>query len=72
MDNEDQFIEEIGESYLGAKLKARSEARGRIEGKSESMAEGLLYILSERGLPMTEDQRQRILSCRDLPLLDTW
>ncbi|HWO25987.1 MAG TPA: hypothetical protein VNO30_44975, partial [Kofleriaceae bacterium] len=41
-------------------------------GKAEGEAAGLLKILARRGLEMTDGERARILSTRDLSLLDRW
>ncbi len=68
MQNEDRLFESFGHGYLGTKLKAKSEAKGRAEGQ----AKALLMILSERALPISEEQRQRIQSCQDIPTLDIW
>jgi len=38
---------------------------GVLEGKAAGKAEAVLQLLEERGLAMTTEQRQRILSCRD-------
>jgi hypothetical protein len=46
--------------------------QGRAEGQAEGRAEALLRILAARGLEIAADARERILSCRDLSLLDTW
>jgi len=47
---------------------AEAEAKGKAEGK----AEDILKILAKRGISMAEAQRQRILDCADLAMLDRW
>jgi hypothetical protein len=47
-------------------------AEGEAKGKAEGKAEALLRILAQRGLPVSEDQRRRILACTDLAALDGW
>ncbi len=47
-------------------------SKGRDEGKAESKAEDLLKILARRGIAVADEQRARILACRDLPTLDRW
>lgn len=49
-----------------------SERKAFAEGKAEGEAAGLLKILARRGLEMTDGERARILSTRDLSLLDRW
>jgi hypothetical protein len=38
----------------------------------QGKAEALLTVLAARGLEVPDEARQRILSCTDLSLLDTW
>jgi hypothetical protein len=45
---------------------------GREEGRAQATAESLVRILTARRLPLTEDQKTRILSCRDMPTLERW
>ncbi|GGV90372.1 hypothetical protein GCM10015535_46320 [Streptomyces gelaticus] len=49
---------------------------GREEGREEGTAEGqariVLRILDRRGVPVDDTVRERIGSCRDSELLDTW
>ncbi len=47
-------------------------ARGRDEGLAKGRAEDVLRILAARGVQVGDEARQRILSCRDLALLDQW
>ncbi len=44
----------------------------RDEGKAEGKAEAVLSVLEARGMAVSEDDRTRILSCRDLPTLESW
>ena len=47
--------------------------RGSFEkGRAESRAADVLDVLDARGLSVTNEQRERILSCSDLELLKTW
>jgi predicted transposase YdaD len=54
----------------------RTYERGREEGKTEGKAEGkteaLLRILTRRGLTLTPEQRDRIVQCTELPVLECW
>ncbi len=47
-------------------------ADGETKGKAEGKAESLLLLLEVRILPVTEEQRRRILSCQDVRRLDAW
>ena len=50
--------------------KTEGTAEGRAEGKAEGKAEGLLRVLAGRGLSITAEQRDYILTCRDRVTLD--
>jgi hypothetical protein len=50
----------------------RSFERGEAQGKAEGKAESILTFLEARGLPITEQQRERILTCSEPDLLDRW
>ncbi|CAL9492972.1 hypothetical protein SUDANB60_03267 [Streptomyces sp. enrichment culture] len=54
------------EKYLEG--KAEGEARGKAEGE----ARGILRVLEVRGLPLSDDVRQRITACTDLDRLNEW
>lgn len=51
-----------------SKLLAEREAKGRVEGKAET----LLELIEVRGLPITENQRRQIESCNDPARLTAW
>jgi hypothetical protein len=55
-----------------AEGRAEGKAEGRAEGKAESKREDLLLILSERGLPLTSDERAGIEKCEDVEQLALW
>ncbi|MFI0820616.1 hypothetical protein ACH4TX_31410 [Streptomyces sp. NPDC021098] len=46
--------------------------RAFAEVRAEKATEDVLRVLSIRGLEVTSEARERIRSCRDLDLLDTW
>ncbi len=46
--------------------------KGRQEGLARGRAEGVLRILAARRVHVGDEARQRILSCRDMALLDQW
>ena len=47
-------------------------AEGRTQGQLIAKAEAVMSVLAARGFQPTEEQRQRILACRDLETLDRW
>lgn len=52
----------------GEQLMDRGERRGHIQARAESV----LMLLTERGIPVDEQSRQRILECKDLSILNQW
>jgi hypothetical protein len=55
-----------------AEARAEGLAEGRAEGRAEGQAESVLRILERRGLSLSSEERDRILSCRDIAALDVW
>ncbi|KFG10201.1 hypothetical protein, partial [Streptomyces scabiei] len=43
-----------------------------LEGEAKGEAKGVLRVLEVRGVPVTEDVRERIASCTDLTLVSAW
>ena len=68
------------QSEFARKHDALGRARGRTEGRAQRRAEGLaearaeavIAVLEARGLPVGDEQRARILGCRDAELLGQW
>jgi len=59
----------IPEGYVFQSDVARlNQARGKAEGK----AEDVLRVLAARNVAVTDEQRDRILACRDLEQLERW
>jgi len=60
--------------YGAARAESRAEgkAEGKAEGRAEGKAEGVLRVLDARSLALADEQRARILACRDLEQLDRW
>ncbi|NJL29946.1 MAG: hypothetical protein HC897_19650 [Thermoanaerobaculia bacterium] len=56
----------------GSKVFVEEREAGRAEGKAQGKAEGLLMILEARGIPVTAQQRKRILGTTKPALLDRW
>ncbi|MGP4109506.1 hypothetical protein ACTWP5_01140 [Streptomyces sp. 4N509B] len=47
-------------------------AEGLAQGKAQGKAQDLLEVMTVRGFQVSDDDRQRILACTDLPTLDRW
>lgn len=45
---------------------------GRTEGRAEGRAEDVLTVLQVRGVPVSDAERDRIVTCTDLNRLDGW
>ncbi|MFJ9666397.1 hypothetical protein ACIRPP_17555 [Streptomyces sp. NPDC101219] len=43
-----------------------------LEGKAEGEARGILRVLEVRGIPVSDEVRQRITDCTDLDVLGDW
>jgi hypothetical protein len=46
--------------------------QGRAEGRVEGEARAVLGVLEARGIPVSEEARERIMTCTDVEQLDTW
>lgn len=66
--------EVLAEGKIEGKIEGMTEgeAIGRAEGETQGKASALLLVLDTRGLPVSEAQRERILTCRDSATLDRW
>ncbi len=67
---EQTIMTELRQRWEREKSELRTAARA--EGKAEGKAEGILTMLRARGLPVSESVRTRVLSCKDLSMLDRW
>lgn len=56
----------VGDARLAGQEEGREE--GRVAGKAEQ----LLRLMERRGFSLTEETRQRVTTCTDMPLLDLW
>ncbi|URM99700.1 hypothetical protein LUW76_38265 [Actinomadura madurae] len=54
------------------KFKSEPFLRHRAEGKAEGEAEMVLVVLEARGIPVSEQERERIMSCTDVRQLAAW
>jgi hypothetical protein len=60
----------VGDARLAGQEEGRQE--GRQEGRAAGKAEQLLRLMERRGFSLTEETRQRVTTCTDMPLLDLW
>jgi hypothetical protein len=65
------LLQRQGYENLDAVLAAGRE-EGRDEGKVLGAAESVLTLLESRGVAVGDEERRRILACRDLELLRRW
>lgn len=70
-----QYRSEFAKSYFSQGVEQGRE-QGREQGKAEGTAVGeamaVLAVLDARGFCVPRDERQRILTCRDVDQLDHW
>jgi hypothetical protein len=45
---------------------------GKAEGKAEGLAKGALRVLLRQQVVVTDDARERITACQDIPTLELW
>jgi uncharacterized glyoxalase superfamily protein PhnB len=58
-----EFQSDFAKTYFG---------RGRAEGEALGEARAVLLVLKARGLAVSEESRQRMLTCQDIAQLDRW
>ncbi|HEY2407103.1 MAG TPA: hypothetical protein VGI10_13925 [Polyangiaceae bacterium] len=59
-------------SDFARKYMAKGRALGEAEGRALGEANALLLVLEARGVVVAHEQRERILACSNLVLLDRW
>ncbi|MFJ9678221.1 hypothetical protein ACIRP2_09225 [Streptomyces sp. NPDC101194] len=59
-------------SETSQRLRSEARAMGRAEGRAMARAEDILRILSKRGIAVSEQVRERVVSCSDLDVLSEW
>lgn len=57
---------------LSDQYKAEHQARGEALGEARGEAQAILTVLEERGVPVPDDIRDRIMACADTNQLATW
>lgn len=66
------YDQEIEDTWFYNYVLSRGEARGEARGKAAGKAQMLLKMLALKGFAPTDAEREQILGCRDLELLDAW
>lgn len=46
--------------------------QGLAEGEALGQAKAILVVLAARGVPFSAEERERVATCTDLPLLERW
>ncbi|WP_285494210.1 hypothetical protein [Actinomadura sp. NBRC 104425] len=67
MKTESRWYSETAQAWI-----AEGKAQGIAEGEAVGEAKSVLLILEARGITVTDEQRQRVLTCTDLQQLETW
>lgn len=62
----------IDTSWYRSAFSQQLRAEGRAEGIVEERTHKLLRVLDSRGVPITDEQRNRLADCTDLEQLDEW
>jgi predicted transposase/invertase (TIGR01784 family) len=65
--DEIQQVRDLAEAKL-----AEGRAEGEIDGFAKGKAAAVLAVLAARGIPVSDEDRVHIETCRDLPTLDQW
>ncbi|MFD0772378.1 hypothetical protein ACFQZ2_00460 [Streptomonospora algeriensis] len=61
-----------GQAEGRAEGRAAGRAEGRAAGQAAGEAKAIIKLLRSRGIDLTDDQRDTILTCTDIEQLDTW
>ncbi|MGR8008919.1 hypothetical protein [Streptomyces hypolithicus] len=57
---------------LRSEGEATGEARGEARGEAKGLAKSIVVLLTQRGIDVPDDTRDRITTCTDLDTLGTW
>jgi hypothetical protein len=68
---EGEPLSDWGKSHYWRGVK-EGEAKGIAKGIAEGLAEALLRMLEGRGLTVSPAQREKLLGCTDVGLLERW
>lgn len=53
-------------------FRSETSMRLRAEGEIKGRADDIIRILEARGVELTDEQQEQVLTCRDLDILATW
>jgi hypothetical protein len=68
-----EAIMAIPEGYeFQSEFARKHDAMGRAKGRAEARADDVITVLEARGLRVSDEQRGRILGCKDLEQLAAW
>jgi hypothetical protein len=56
----------------GRRFFSEAQRRSFAEGEARGKAGAVLRVLERRGVPVSSEQRDRILSCSDLVMFEAW
>lgn len=59
-------------SFIAEEIREEGRAEGREQGRAESRVRDILLVLEARGIAVSDDVRERIGSCRDSALMESW
>ncbi|MFJ3144226.1 hypothetical protein ACIPJM_17425 [Streptomyces halstedii] len=59
-------------SFYVSPLSEEIREEGRVQGRAEVWAEGILYAFDVRGIDVTDEMRRRVATCGDMKLLRHW
>jgi len=56
----------------GQRFMSETQRRSFAEGEAKGEARALLRVLERRGIAISTEQRERVLACSDLAVLEGW
>lgn len=59
-------------SSLSEGIREEGRVQGRDEGRAQGRATSIVQLLEARDVPVSDTERQRIMSCTDLDTLTHW
>jgi hypothetical protein len=71
MNMDEELAASLHEGSIGEVVR-EFEDKAKAEGKAEGNAEAVLRVVDKRGIALTAEQRERILGCADLEILNRW
>jgi hypothetical protein len=68
-------VSEAGRSVvrtIADSLREEGEARGKARGEAHGLARAVVGVFEARGIPISDDARDRIMACQDINQLERW